>query len=235
MARPASPPSFLTQLKYYFLFFLTLTSLYLAPILIEAYYPPLKPLGDACQWLTDAFDHGFFALCTVMAVTMLSMLVNDARLFLARVFTRRTATGPVALEDGVAVPPSPLPAAAPDAAATEDPATPAPAVQVKATIHGKIFSLLSTTYFAYRQIAREHLVALDRPVLENVGGVALYLLRGFEVLFALFLGLMFVGWMKGRRAAAAAEGDAAAAPVATEVEVLFDEAEKVDEKAEVKT
>ncbi|KAK7065037.1 hypothetical protein R3P38DRAFT_64876 [Favolaschia claudopus] len=234
MARPATPPSFLTQLKYYFLFFLTLTSLYLAPILIEAYYPPLKPLGDACQWLTDAFDRGFFALCTVMAVTMLSMLVNDARLFLARVFTRRTATGPVALEDGVAVPPSPLPAA--DAPVIEDPAAPAPApgVQVKATIHGKIFSLLSTTWFAYRQIAREHLVSLDRPVLENVADVALYLLRGFEVLFALFLGLMFVGYMRGKSAAAAAEGEATVLPVATEVEVLFDEAEKVDEKAEVK-
>ncbi|KAK7040524.1 hypothetical protein R3P38DRAFT_2894909 [Favolaschia claudopus] len=150
MARRATaPPPFHTLFKYSFLLFVTLVSLFFAPILIDAYYPPPQTPRRRLPMAHTRLRPRFFALCIVLAATMLSILVNDARLLLARVFTR---------PDGVAVPPP--------------------------TILGRLFLLFFAAWLAYCQIAREHLVSLDRPVPANVVDVALYLLRGVEVLFA---------------------------------------------------
>jgi hypothetical protein len=210
-------------IKFYAIFFLVSLSFLLTPVLLERYYPdsPAAAMAAAaCVWVTDTFARGFSALCLCMALAMFSMLLSDARQWL----TRPRGASPIALEDGTAVPPTPTTANAETDASAE-----APAIAVKATLASKLFSFVSCTYFFVRNIFINDVVSLDRPVLENLADAALYILRGFEVLFAAFLVLVFVAWLKKNRSDGAAEPEVAVGAPAAPVEVLFDDG-MVDEK-----
>ncbi|KAJ7144185.1 hypothetical protein C8R44DRAFT_759576 [Mycena epipterygia] len=223
-----------TWVKFYVSFFFIALFFLLAPVLIEAYYPAAAPVAAVCVWFTETFACGFTSLTLMMAITMLSMLGSDFRGWVMRVWARRAspATGPIALEDGIATP-APAPT---DADATAE----APAAKAEATtpptITSKLVSLTSCSSFFARNLFTADVVALDRPVLDNIGATALYILRGFEVLFAVFLGLVFVAYVKQQRAAGVTAGPAteAQAPVQP-VQVLVDVVVEVkDEKERLK-
>ncbi|KAJ7621699.1 hypothetical protein DFH06DRAFT_770387 [Mycena polygramma] len=198
--------------------------LIVTPVLIETYYPQAAPVAEALVWVTNTISRGFGALCFVMAVGLLGSLGNSARKGLVRLCTRRAspATGPISLEDGTAEAEAPL---TPPAAAAD--ATPATAEKSKPTIVSKVLSLLSFTYFFTRQVMLNELVSFDRPALDNVLAVALYVLRGLEVVFAMFLALLFVAWVRYKKPAAPAAVEAPVLPVVAEAPV---EVKEKDEK-----
>ncbi|KAJ7870829.1 hypothetical protein B0H14DRAFT_2725502 [Mycena olivaceomarginata] len=198
--------------KGYAIFFSIILLLFFAPLFIELYYPAAAPVAAAFVWVTDNLDRAFTAGSLIIVLTTLTMLAGDARRWFARIRARRTPAGPVALEDGVAPPPAPVPTVTSTATAT-DPAPP------------PLLSLGSSTFFVARALATHDLVALDRPALENIGAVLLYVLRGCEVLFAAFLGLVVWAW----------EGEARETqPMQVRVEVEVAVREDIDEKAAVK-
>jgi hypothetical protein len=172
----------------------------------------------ACVWVTDTFARGITALCFCMATAMSSMLLSDARQWL----TRARSASPIALEDGTAVPPTPTTA---NAEADAE----APAVAAKPTLISKLISFVFCTYFFVRNLFVYGVVSHDRPVLENFTAAALYILRGFEVLFTALLVLGFVAWLKKKRSDGVAEPEVAVDVPAAPVEVLFDDG-VVDEK-----
>jgi hypothetical protein len=217
--------------KGYAIFFFVLLFLLFAPLFIELYYPAAAPVAAACVWITDNLDRAFTAGSLIIVFTTLIILAGDARRWFARVRARRTPAGPVALEDGVAPPPAPAPTVTSTATAT-DPAP--PPVAVKASLSAKLLSLVSSTFFVARALATHDLVALDRPALENIGAVLLYVLRGCEVLFAAFLGLVVWAWVRKSRDTAE-EGEARETqPMQVRVEVEVAVREDIDEKSAVK-
>jgi len=227
-----------TWVKVYVSFFFIALFFLLAPVLIEAYYPTAAPVAAVCVWITDTFARGFTSLTLCMALIMLCLLGSDARGWVARVRARRAspATGPIALEDGIA---TPAPAST-NANATAEALAAKAEVATPPTLTSKLFSLISCSYFFARNLFTADVVALDRPVLDNLAAAALYILRGFEVLFAVFLVLVFVAYVKQQRAAGAAPVPEVQAPVQPvpvlvgvvvkvkdEKEMLKEEAEKV--------
>jgi hypothetical protein len=103
-------------------------------------------------------------------------------------------------------------------------------MSVKAALIFKPICFISCTSFVVGNIFFKDVVSLDHPVLENLAAAALYILRGFEVMFAAILVLMFVVWHKKKRSdTAATELEVAVGAPAAPVEVLFDDG-VVDEK-----
>ncbi|KAJ7884662.1 hypothetical protein B0H13DRAFT_2045627 [Mycena leptocephala] len=202
--------------------FLGFLSFLLVPMLLMRYYPDSAEVAMAVAawiWVIDTYTSGVTAFCLCIAIAMSSMLVCDSLQWL----TRPRGASPIALEDGTAVPPTPTTANTETDAAT-------PAMSVKAALILKLICFISCTSFVVGNIFFKDVVSLDRPVLENLAPAALYILRGFEVMFAAILVLMFVVWHKKRRSdAAATELEAAVGAPATPVEVLFDDG-VVDEK-----
>ncbi|KAJ7611488.1 hypothetical protein DFH06DRAFT_155554 [Mycena polygramma] len=189
-----------------------------------AYYPEAAPVAAAFDWVNETAARGLGALSFVMGIGLILSLGNSACKGLVRLFTRRAspATGPISLEDGTADAGTEVAPATPAAAPT-----PAAAEKSKPTLLSKLFSLLSFTYFFTRQCMLNELVSFDRPALDNVLAVALYVLRGLEVLFALFLALLFVVWVKHKKPVPAAE-EASMLPIVAEAPV---EVKEKDEKA----
>ncbi|KAJ7234046.1 hypothetical protein B0H12DRAFT_1239189 [Mycena haematopus] len=111
-------------------------------------------------------------------VLVVYMLVCDARTFVGRVVSARAgpSTGLIALEEGSA-PTTPVPPPPPTTAAAPAPKTPL-------TLPQKLTSLLSSTFFLVSQILTSD---LHRPLLDTAAAALTYVLRGCEVLFALFL------------------------------------------------
>ncbi|KAJ7621695.1 hypothetical protein DFH06DRAFT_770328 [Mycena polygramma] len=209
--------------KAYVIGFLGALFFLLTPVLIEAYYPEAAPVAQAFVWVTDTTARGLGALSFVMAIGLIVSLCNSTRKGLVRLCTRRAspATGPISLEDGTAET---------DAEVTPPTASPTPAAadKSKPTIISKVLSLLSFTYFFTRQVMLNELVSFDRPVLDNVLAVALYVLRGLEVVFAAFLVLLFVAWIRYKKPAAPAAEEAPVLPVVADAPM---EVKEKDEKA----
>jgi hypothetical protein len=107
--------------------------------------------------------------------------------------------------------------------------TDVPAVAAKVTLTSKFLSFVSSTFWFVWNIFFRDVVSLDHPVLKNLAAAVLYILRGFEVLFAAFFILMFVAWLRKKRSGGAAEPEVAVGAPAAPVEVLFDDG-VVDEK-----
>jgi len=185
--------------------------------LIERYYPDVASVAAAFVWVMDTASLGFTAATFCMALIMLCVFVNDAHKWLTSARTR--SASPVALEDGTAVP-APAPTPTPD---VEEPA--------HLTLTSKLIYFTTSSYFFSRQILANDVVSSERPLLENLGSALLYILRGLEVLFAVYLVLVFVAWLKKRPGAAAPEVGAAQTP-APPVEVLFEAVDVEDEKDE---
>ncbi|KAJ7852253.1 hypothetical protein B0H13DRAFT_2398764 [Mycena leptocephala] len=114
-----------------------------------------------------------------------------------------------------------------------DAATEAPKRSVIRSVIGRIVSLASCSYYFIQQWYLDDIVSLNRSLLENLGSVLLYILRGFEVLFALFLIKVFVVWMeKGSSDVAAAEGVTAAPAPAAPLQILLDNGVPTKEEKE---
>jgi hypothetical protein len=207
------------------IFTIFVTTITFTPLLIDLYYPQATSVRAAFVWARNTFARGFAALTLLGAIYNICSLSSDAYKWLSGLRSTSPATGPIALEDGTAEPP--VPAVPTDTDASTE--APAP----KPSVIGRIFSLASCSYYFIQQWYLDDIVSLKRPLLENLGSVLLYILRGFEVLFALFLILVFVMWMKkGSSDVAAAEGVPAAPAPAAPVQVLFDDGVPTKEEKE---
>jgi hypothetical protein len=214
----------------YYIFCLVLILFFLAPALMDRYYPEAPALARATVgWFRDTLSRGFAALTFLAAIYNICSLSSDAYKWLSGLRSASPATGPIALEDGTAEPVEPtLPSGTGSEAAPETPAE----AEAKPSLFGRIFSLLSCSYFFIQQWFIDGIVSLKRPLLENLGSVLLYILRGFEVLFALFLIMVFVAWVKQSSSGAAAAEGVTAAPAPAPAPVLFDDGVPTKEEKE---
>ncbi|KAF8185309.1 hypothetical protein K438DRAFT_1836857, partial [Mycena galopus ATCC 62051] len=167
------------------------------------------PVAAAFRWITDTGSRGLAAVYFCAGIVILGMLVIDIYKWLTRI--RVGATGPIALEDGTAVP------------AFEE--VPPPTSQLN--LVSKLVLLFTSIYFVSIQMFLAKVVSLERPLAENIGSAMMYILRGFQalqVVFPTFLLFVCLAWMKERRSAAAVQASrgAAAAPVEVEDEVCLD-------------
>ncbi|KAJ6568909.1 hypothetical protein B0H19DRAFT_1134201 [Mycena capillaripes] len=169
--------------------FLGTIFLLLTPVLIERHYPEAAPVAAAFVWVTDSIACGLSSLIFLLASVLFVSLIIDARKGIASLCGARPAIGPISLEEGTAEPAAPTPPTGADAVA------PAPAAS-EPGVFRKLLSLACFISFLTSQFSRVDIVSLQRPVLENLVFVALYLLRGCEVLFAGFLVLLFVAYLK---------------------------------------
>ncbi|KAJ6505392.1 hypothetical protein C8R45DRAFT_548509 [Mycena sanguinolenta] len=212
----------------------------IAPLVIDRYFanvPAAVSLAAALRWIGDKGLQGLTAVIVFAWVYVLCSLLNDARKLVGRAISARAAlpTGPIALEEGTAVPPPPT--------TTDDTTTPSsPAAAPKnapLTVGHKLLSIFSSTYFLaslIRSSIRTNTISLERPILENVWVGLKYVLRGCEVLFALFLVLMLVAAVKQQRSESAAPAPAPApsAPAPVQMLVSVDVHVADDEKASIK-
>ncbi|KAJ7115285.1 hypothetical protein C8R44DRAFT_855319 [Mycena epipterygia] len=213
------------QRKSFVFIFVGTFLLFLAPTVLES-YPQTAALASALTWVGNKVSQGVTTFIFLIAVCMLSSLVGDFRAWLTSTAAPITPT-PAELEDGTATPPSELPvpdaAAAAAAAAAATPTEPA-ANAKPSTLRAILTLICSGVYFAFDFFQRD-IVSLDKPLLENVGAALLFLLRGFEIIFVMFLvlvvGARLAMGSRSARRAAVAEAAAAAAPPT----VLFDEGE----------
>lgn len=124
----------------YFVCIFVIILFFLAPVLIELYYPQAASVAAAFVWVTDKFGRRFGALTFFMALYMLCSLSNDAYQGLTRLCSTPTP-GPIALENGTTAP------AAPHPTGTHITADAPTAAESKPTLFNKIVSLFSSTYF----------------------------------------------------------------------------------------
>ncbi|KAJ7615216.1 hypothetical protein DFH06DRAFT_1239862 [Mycena polygramma] len=68
------------------------------------------------------------------------------------------------------------------------------------TFLGKIFIFLCLTYFAQVQWKYKHIVSMQRPLLDNLGAAALYLLQGVGVVCVGLALLLIMWWIQKPRA-----------------------------------
>ncbi|KAJ7234038.1 hypothetical protein B0H12DRAFT_165111 [Mycena haematopus] len=209
---PMPPASFFKAYRSGLLLGSVFSLLFLvAPVLIERRYPTIPAatsLVAALRWVGDKAMLGLTAMLSFMWVLVVCMLIGDARTFVGRVMSARAAppTGPIALEEGSA------PTTADTTSDTTSAAPTAPAPKPTLTPTQKLTSLLSSTFFLASQILSSD---LHRPLLDTAAAALTYVLRGCEVLFALFLVLVVVRVRGVTRSAAPA-------PVEVPVEVLVE-------------
>ncbi|KAJ6505503.1 hypothetical protein C8R45DRAFT_550218 [Mycena sanguinolenta] len=210
----------------------------IAPLVIDRHFadvPAAVSLAAALRWLGDKGLQGLTAVIVFAWAAVLCSLLNDVRKFVGRVICARMAppTGPIALEEGTVVPP--LPTTTDDATAPSSP-TAAPK-NAPMTVGQKLISIFSSTYFLVSQIRssiRTNTISLERPILENLWTGLKYVLRGCEVLFALFLMLMLVAAVKQQWTESIVPAPAPSAPAPVQVLVSVDVHVADDEKASIK-
>ncbi|KAJ6568915.1 hypothetical protein B0H19DRAFT_1134213 [Mycena capillaripes] len=215
----------------YVIFFLLCLAVLLAPLLIERYYPRAAPIAAAARWLTDKTWRGFTTFSFFAALYTLYSLMKDAREYLAGLWAarRRAPRGPIALEEGtpaLAQSPPPVPATSRESMFMD-------------RIGPKVSTFFSSAFFFYRA----DVIALDRPLRENLVALALFLLQGIPILFGaflvLFLYFLVQAWVKKRfvkerSGSGSGSGGAAAAATAqtvdapAEVLIELDEGPAVD-------
>ncbi|KAJ7848087.1 hypothetical protein B0H13DRAFT_2404737 [Mycena leptocephala] len=214
-------------IKGYATFVVFLAILLFTPALIDLYYPQATSVRAAFVWAGSRFTRGFAAFTFLCAIYNIVALFNHTYKWLSGLRSTSPATRPLALEDGTAQP------SAPAVTAGTDAATEAPKRSVIRSVIGRIVSLASCSYYFIQQWYLDDIVSLNRSLLENLGSVLLYILRGFEVLFALFLIKVFVVWMeKGSSDVAAAEGVTAAPAPAAPLQILLDNGVPTKEEKE---
>ncbi|KAJ7652889.1 hypothetical protein B0H17DRAFT_404279 [Mycena rosella] len=154
---------------------------FVAPAVLES--SPVAaagPAGAAFAWSGAKFMQGLTTLALIRMVFSLRSLACDAQGW----FTSATehAPTPAELEDGTAQCPHGVEPAW--TTATEDPIL-------------KVARTAATFIFVCFQLFRGDVVSGQNPLLENVGAVLLFLLRGLEVILVEGLLLVFVLWLKG--------------------------------------
>ncbi|KAJ7839001.1 hypothetical protein B0H14DRAFT_2788007 [Mycena olivaceomarginata] len=155
--------------------------LYIAPDLLR-HSPYTAPLADAVEWLGDRIIQGY----------------ASAAFFLAP--TPAPAPTPAELEEGAATHAYRLAVLEAEVAGTLPPPPPpltstlSTSAAAQATPGRKILLLVGSTAFFAWGLSADGVVSLEKPLLENFGATAVYLLRGWEVVFLSVLVGMGVAW-----------------------------------------
>jgi hypothetical protein len=195
---------------------------HIAPDLLR-HSPYTAPLADAVEWLGDRIMQGYASAAFFLAVCAACSLVYDAYQWLTGRSAEATpapAPTPAELEEGAATHAYRLAVLEAEVAGTLPPPPPPPtstlstSAAAQATPGRKILLLVGSTAFFAWGLSADGVVSLEKPLLENFGAVAVYLLRGWEVVFLSVLVGMGVAWRQRQ------VREAADAPPA---EVLFDD------------
>ncbi|KAJ7323298.1 hypothetical protein DFH08DRAFT_969369 [Mycena albidolilacea] len=130
-------------------------------------------------------------LCGLDSLLFLTVLALGFLLINLACNSRCSAAGAIALEDGTAGPTATTPPTGADDAAPVPPASESSAWS----------SLTSLAFFTYScslgfRFTRRAMAFSHRPMLQNIGDLVVYLLRGFAVLFVAFLLMRFVAYLK---------------------------------------
>ncbi|KAJ6505387.1 hypothetical protein C8R45DRAFT_1209155 [Mycena sanguinolenta] len=153
-----------------------------SPTILRRYPGPYTtPLADVLAWLVDKFMQGLGSLSFSIALFLGSSLANDAyRGLTGAAAPAPGSPSPMELEEGAATPPE----AQPTAEVTPT-AAPVPVSSNKTLVAGKILGVLffsaCVPFFLF--LFTNGLISSSKPLMENVGALLLYLLRGWEVLF----------------------------------------------------
>jgi len=202
----------LPQCKRFFTSFAAWVLFFLAPDLLRLYpHPYTAALADGCAWAGDKAKQGLASLTFLFAVAAACQLTLNAYRWITDASAPAPAPAPptpAALEEGltvleVEVGPAPSHALPSPSSGTT---TSSNAISgAHATTGGLILIvLLSTLFFVWQFffVHRNEIISPARPVLENVGAAALWILRGWEVVFVAGMVAAAVGWVRKKRAAA---------------------------------
>ncbi|KAF7367789.1 hypothetical protein MSAN_00843100 [Mycena sanguinolenta] len=211
--------------RAYCIFCMVVAFSYLPPVLIEEYYPAAAPVAAVFVWITDTGSHALAAVMSCLALAMLGLLMKDAYKGLARALSTNP-TGPIALEDGTAVPTAT--GSTPNAGVETPQRT-----QLPLTATRKLLLLFIFSSFCTQQFFLSGVVSVNRPLLQNIGAALMFILRGFQVLQLLYPAFMIVvaiTMIKKRRAerAAAQAGNAQVPGVDVGDEKAVDVEEKIE-------
>ncbi|KAJ6505386.1 hypothetical protein C8R45DRAFT_1091117 [Mycena sanguinolenta] len=155
----------------------------LSPTILRRYPGPYTtPLADVLAWLVDKVAQGLVSLAFTFALVLGSSLAHDAYRWLTGAAAAAPASpSPLKLEEGAAT----TPVAQPVVEGTPAPASSNKSLIVAAKIVGVLFfsACVPGIFFLYTN----GLISSSKSLMENVGAVLLYLLRGWEVLFVFWL------------------------------------------------
>ncbi|KAJ7115286.1 hypothetical protein C8R44DRAFT_794385 [Mycena epipterygia] len=192
-----------------------------SPRVLES-YPQVLAVALAIIWVGEKVCAGGAAFALIMLGFYLHLALRYARQRLTG--AGRTPPTPADPEVGTAttVPESVAPEA--DTALIPSPEKISPTTAIALTV-----PVTGSFLFYFVRVVQADLVSLEKPLLDNIGAVLLYVLRGLGIDFAIVLVVLFgvwitKGWRSRRRAAAAA------APHT----VLFDEGKVAEEAAGTK-
>ncbi|KAK7065040.1 hypothetical protein R3P38DRAFT_2827660 [Favolaschia claudopus] len=203
---PTNTPPLLVQIARLLTFYTLAISLRVtpvaAPILIERYFPGLRPLANACRHLTNRFPALFTALWTILELTMFSILSRDTGRLLERLglFPRssrvREPRRPVSgvndgaeAEDGVANPPSAT------SSSRLQPEEEQEAIPSPPSSTDELFSLTAGVNFAMARIFSNNVVSPQRSIWQNIPAVLMSLLWDLGFVAAAL-------WLQSRRRSA---------------------------------
>ncbi|KAJ7208905.1 hypothetical protein GGX14DRAFT_395530 [Mycena pura] len=165
--------------------FLITLFLLLSPLLIERYYPQFAPVAAAFVQITDTI------LCGLDSLLFLTVLALGFLLIYLACNSRRSAAGAIALEDGTADPTAPAPPTGADDVA------PVPAAsESSAWSNLTSYALLTYSWSLGSRFTRKAMAFSHRPMIQKLGALSVYLLRGFAILFVAFLLMHFVTYLK---------------------------------------
>ncbi|KAJ6472543.1 hypothetical protein C8R45DRAFT_1013294 [Mycena sanguinolenta] len=200
-------------------FHISLFLFFLSPSILRLYPGPYTtPLADAVGWLADRIMQGVASFAFLFALTFGAIIACKFYQWLTSAAAPAPSSpSPTELEEGTAT--TLATAVEPDADGTPA-AAPAPASWSHSpTLASVIIGfLLSSGYVAWDVFFTNGLISSSKSVLENVGDVLLYLLRGWEVIFvSVLVGCVVVRVLRTAQWAVVETETQTAAP-----EVLFE-------------
>ncbi|KAJ6543806.1 hypothetical protein B0H10DRAFT_2134052 [Mycena sp. CBHHK59/15] len=191
-------------LTYFTSFFIFL----LAPGVLRRYpHPYTFALANACAWAGDKIQQGLTSLTFFIAFAATCHLSISAYRWITGTSAPTTASAPtptpVELEDGLAVLEAEVGPAPPAA-------SPSPASGISEAL---ILLLCSASAFVWLLLFVHHgIVSRQNSVLKNIGAVALWILRGWEVVFFYGLFTALVAYVQKKRRSAAREAEPTEVP-----------------------
>jgi hypothetical protein len=191
-----------------FVFFISPTILRLYPAL-----PYSAPLADALEWAGDKAMQGLAFLSLVSAVVVIWWLFSAHVPTPTPAPTATPTPTPAQLEEGIVAPEHAWPADLTNSSASP-------------TCGPLLLLFVSCAFLAFDFLFRVRTPVLDpaHSALENTGAVLFYFLHGCEVVFALALFALAVGWVWANCGSGSGEGAVrlAGADIGMPAEVLFD-------------
>jgi hypothetical protein len=210
----------------------------LAPGVLRCYpHPYTFALANASAWAGDKIQQGLTSLTFFIAFATACYLSVSAYRWIAGTSAPTTASAPtptsVELEDGLAVLEAEGGPAPPAASPTSNPAS---GISEAHTWTGTLlivfFFLFSASSFVCLLLfVHPGVVSRQNSVLKNIGALALWILRGWEVAFFYGLFAALVAYVQVKRRSAAAAREAEPTEVPSEGWVLEEHTPAPPEKA----